>query len=243
MQIIRIDETPSSNNYASNYIAMQEVAEGTVFLAHHQTDGRGQGTNRWESESGSNLTFSLVLLPRFLSPADQFWLSQVVALGIADFLIRVVPGVSIKWPNDMLIERKKIAGILIEHTVAGNALKHTIAGVGLNINQIQFARYIPEATSLALTTGNFYNTEAILSELYGTIMSRYTQLQMGDIRGLQNDYMGHLYGFGLSCRFMTGERTFEGKIRGTDRFGRLLVEESDCTLNYWQFKEIALLWD
>ncbi len=243
MQIIRVYETSSTNNYASSFIAENKVDEGTVFHTYRQLQGRGQGENRWESEHDSNLTFSLVLHPGFLTPADQFLISQAVSLGIADFLGRMVAEVSVKWPNDLLIAKRKVAGVLMEHTIAGNSLLHTIVGIGVNINQTHFAPFKPEATSLALTTGCAYDTEVLLPELYEALMNRYSQLQAGDVHGIENDYLSKLYGFEQSNRFSANERIFEGKIRGIDRFGHLLVEEKSGTINQWQFKEITLLWD
>lgn len=243
MQIVRIDETPSTNNYASSFLKNNEVEEGTVFITCNQTDGRGQGTNQWESEAGSNLTFSLILKPVFLAPADQFQLSQVVSLGIADFLSGIVSDVKIKWPNDLIINGRKLAGILLEHTMAGNQMMHTIAGIGLNINQKVFKPYKPEATSLSLITGSLFDTEDILTDLTQAILNRYSQLKQGHLHLIQNDYLRQLLGYAEKCRFRSGGRTFEGVICGTDSFGRLQVRDATGKLEHWQMREISILWD
>ena len=132
--VVLLEQVGSTNNYATSQVRENEVEEGTVFLAVNQTLGRGQQTNKWESENGKNLTLSIVLHPDFLEIKDQFLLSKVVCLGIASFLSKYVGAVSIKWPNDIYVENRKICGILIENAIMNGRFSSSVVGIGLNVS-------------------------------------------------------------------------------------------------------------
>ena len=135
--IIVFNELDSTNNYA-NQLVKEKAAQGTVVLAHYQESGRGQVGNFWESERDKNLLFSVILYPGFLEAGKQFYISKAVSLALADLLKEQLNDVKIKWPNDIYVGEKKIAGILIENTVKGITLDSSIVGVGLNVNQERF---------------------------------------------------------------------------------------------------------
>ena len=124
---------------APSYLGSGEFTEGTVIYADHQSAGKGQPGNRWESEKGKNLLFSVILCPQSVSPEDQFLISMSLSLGICDFLDNHIREAKIKWPNDILARGKKIAGILIEASPDHGA---AVVGIGLNVNW----REIPEHT-------------------------------------------------------------------------------------------------
>jgi BirA family biotin operon repressor/biotin-[acetyl-CoA-carboxylase] ligase len=115
-----------------------EAEEGLLIFADFQSRGRGQGDHSWQSRPGENLLMSLLLRPAFLSASDQFLLSILASVGICDYLREKGVHATVKWPNDILTSRGKIAGILIEHLIKGELLDTTILGIGLNINQAQF---------------------------------------------------------------------------------------------------------
>ena len=106
--LLFLERIASSNQYALNLLDVEKPAEGTIVLTYDQYAGRGQINKHWESEPGKNLTCSIILYPDFLPARQQFVLSQVVALSIADTLRSFIPnGVKIKWPNDLYIYDKK----------------------------------------------------------------------------------------------------------------------------------------
>jgi BirA family biotin operon repressor/biotin-[acetyl-CoA-carboxylase] ligase len=133
-------------------------------VADYQTAGRGCGTNRWESERGRNLLFSLLIRPHGLSANRQFHLSMAISLAISETLGQHVGDVSIKWPNDIYWRDGKIAGILIEHTLQGALIKDSIIGVGLNVNQREFRSDAPNPVSLWQISGQETNREELLGE-------------------------------------------------------------------------------
>ena len=113
-EIIHIRETNSTNNYLKELLQTQNVDEGTVVWADFQSAGKGQRGNGWESEAGKNILFSIVLFPGFIKAGEQFILSQIVSLAVANCLQEYTAGISIKWPNDIYWNEKKICGILLE---------------------------------------------------------------------------------------------------------------------------------
>lgn len=98
---------------------MDQVEDLTVFAARYQTNGRGQKGNSWESAVGENLTFSILVKPKFIKAEDQFLISQITTLGIVNYLRDRGIIASIKWPNDIYVNNRKICGILIEHYLGG----------------------------------------------------------------------------------------------------------------------------
>ena len=129
MKIEKFDTLPSTNQYCE-LLNLDETEEFTVIVARTQTAGIGQRGNHWEAEPGKNLTFSLVLKPKWLPIADQYQLTKAVSLGITDYLMPLIAEghgrVRIKWPNDIYVDDKKICGILITHRIAGGQIAASV---------------------------------------------------------------------------------------------------------------------
>ena len=149
---IRWFDTIDSTN--TRLVALHsELPDRTVYAARFQTAGRGQQGNRWESRAGENLMFSILLKPDFLPASDQFILSQIVALGLLDYLQSRGLTATIKWPNDIYAGDRKICGTLIETGLADKRVSWAVAGIGLNVNQQVFDPSLPNPTSMTLETG------------------------------------------------------------------------------------------
>ena len=157
--IIWFDELDSTNDEAARHI--HDLDNLSVLSAGSQISGRGQRSNVWMSEPGKNLTFSVVLkygepghfrsdrLPSVMA-RDQKLISDIVSSSVLEFLSTYGINAEIKFPNDILVDGRKICGILIEHSVRGLYLVHSIVGIGLNINQRNFDATLPNPTSMAL---------------------------------------------------------------------------------------------
>lgn len=236
-----LDSTGSTNTFASALAGSGEGSHGTVVATGFQTSGRGQGGNRWESERGMNLTFSIIVTPENLPAADQFLLSMVVSLGIAGALKKHLDGISIKWPNDIYAGDDKIAGILIEHAITGNVIGHTIAGIGLNVNQTVFTGGAPNPVSMKLITGTEYNTAEIMNEVLESIDTQYRLLFTQHRDDVTARYNLMLYRRGEWHRFRAEGREFRGMITGTGDSGALLVKEETGTTCSYLFREIGYI--
>jgi BirA family biotin operon repressor/biotin-[acetyl-CoA-carboxylase] ligase len=237
--LIHLSSVDSTNIFANRLITQEEVQEGTVILADHQINGKGQGGNRWLSEPGSNLLFSAVFNPDFLRADRQYYLSMVVANAIADFLSDFSNNIAIKWPNDILISHKKIAGILIENTILGEYLRTTIAGIGLNVNQVKFPEEIPDAVSLTMTTGRQYKLNELLGPLLEKLSASVNLLYENRIGLIRTTYLNNLYGLNEWHDFSDPLGQFEGRITDVAESGELMVLKRNGELCNYGFREIT----
>ncbi len=237
--IEQIHITDSTNNYAATQLLTKRPPEGTVFVASSQIDGRGQQSNIWESEPFKNLTFSILLYPRFLEIVKQFEISKAISLGVTDYLKEISDQVSIKWPNDIYIGNRKIAGILIENSVSGNKISSCIVGIGLNINQLVFTGDAPNPVSLLQITGRVYDLDGALSNLCLKIDARYQQLLNGKFGQIDADYIEMMYRRDIWSPYADETGDFEGRIIGVDQIGQLKIETRSGRVRKYQFKEVT----
>jgi len=243
LEIIELETVSSTNWYAAEFARAGSVTEGTVIRAKFQTDGKGQGDNKWESESGMNLTFSLILKPLFLHPENQFHLNKSIALGVLDFVRNLnIPGeFKLKWPNDIYAGNRKLGGILINNTITGSEYSMAIAGIGLNINQVTFDPLLPAPVSLKNLSGESYSLNTCFMDLLHCLSYRYTRLQTGYEQEIGNDYQQSLLGIDEERSFVVSGTTVRGTIRGVDPFGRLIVEGPDKMLQLFIHREIEFI--
>ncbi|PTN10303.1 biotin--[acetyl-CoA-carboxylase] ligase [Mangrovibacterium marinum] len=239
--VVLLERVASTNNYATSQVRENEVEEGTVFLAVNQTSGRGQQSNRWESEDGKNLTFSIVLHPDFLEIKDQFLLSKAVCLGIDAFLRKYVDQVSIKWPNDIYVGNKKICGILIENAIMNGRFSSSVVGIGLNINQATFVSDAPNPVSLFQLTGQTFDLKAVLQELLEQIDRYYCQLIDGNVGEINRLFEAKLFRLNSWHTFRDENHEYRGRIIGVNEIGQLKVEEESGLVNEYHFKEVSYL--
>jgi len=239
--IIELERVDSTNTYADNMLQKSDLEEGTVIWAFEQFAGRGLNENKWESEPGKNLTFSVILHPYFLSGETQFRLNKIISLGIFDFMNRLIPGITIKWPNDIYVRNRKIAGILIENKIIGSCIKTSIAGIGININQTHYASEILNPVSLIQVLRREMALREALVAVCQCMNDRYLKLKNEDYNNIDQDYHKALLGFNEWRRFEKMGESFEGKIEGVDDFGRLLIMNRMGDRFYFNHKEIEII--
>jgi BirA family transcriptional regulator, biotin operon repressor / biotin---[acetyl-CoA-carboxylase] ligase len=239
--IVRLEVTDSTNNYANRQIRENGLSEGTVFLAHEQTAGRGQQKNVWESETGENLLFSIVLYPDFLEIRRQFMLSKVVTLGIYKALNKYVDSLKIKWPNDIYAGDQKLGGILIENSIMSGLLKNAVVGIGLNVNQTVFYSDAPNPVSLQLLTNQHYDCEVILSEILSGINWYYSVLRDGQEDVIDQEFISVLYRLNEKHFYKADDEVFEGEIIGVNEIGQLQIRKQDGKVMEFHFKEVEFL--
>ena len=172
--IIRLQEIDSTNRFLKNLDSYDEEAL-TVAVADYQTSGKGQGSHTWEGERGKNLLCSLLVCPRWVPVRQQFLLSEAGALAIKEALDTYAEGFTLKWPNDVYWNDKKISGTLIETAVDSRGIKRCIFGVGININQTQFLSDAPNPVSLAQILGHEVDREEVLQKIIEEF-ERYCEL-------------------------------------------------------------------
>ena len=236
--IYRIDETTLTNDEARD----AKYRHGDIVWAERQTAGRGQRGHTWTSPEGENLTFSMVLEPRFLPVGEQFLLSEAVTLALTDTFAAYGIDTRIKWTNDIYIGDRKLVGILIEHNHAGASLSRTIAGIGINVNQTEFDPALPNPVSMAMVAGRTFDRGEVLEAFRRHIGIRYAQLELDERETLQRDYRERMYRLGErhTFRYPDGTPT-EASIEGVRPTGELLLRHADGTLREYLFKEIEFV--
>ncbi len=224
---------------ALEMVRKHDTVEGTVIITNEQTKGRGQRGNQWSSSAGENLTLSLILNPRFLKVPEQFYLNKIISLAVFSSVHDLVPDCDclIKWPNDILIANKKVAGILIENNVKGSTLESSVVGIGLNVNQLNFG--ILNATSLASSSGKEFNLEAVFEKLILNIESYYLKLKSGRLDEIKQEYLQSLYGYKVPIR-LREEYEFMGEIVDVESSGHLIVS-AKRKVHRFDFKEVEFL--
>jgi BirA family biotin operon repressor/biotin-[acetyl-CoA-carboxylase] ligase len=237
-RIIKLSSVDSTNNYAAKLLEEQKVGEGTAILASFQEEGRGQRGAKWQSAPYENLLCSIIVFPHFLRVDNHFLLSKAVALAIVDLLNGLgIKDVTIKWPNDILVSRKKIAGILIENAIRGFQLESSIIGIGLNVNPSNLPT--EHSTSLFHLRGVPRSIDDVAMRLFECLNKRYAQLQ-SDQSGISSDYWKHLHAVLQQETFLIDGVEVEAKITGLRNDGRLTL--SDDTREWGPFHFGQIRW-
>ncbi len=238
---IALDETTSTNSFASELIKSKQAENGTTISAHSQTSGRGQRGNVWNSSPWLNLTCSVICYPN-LEADKMFYLNIITSLAAADILEKITARqIEIKWPNDILIRSGKVAGILIENQLKGNKIQCAIIGIGINVNQTEFGKEI-NATSIKLETGNSYDIQDVLTEFHSRLDHYIRYLEEKEFTLLKEKYYLRLFGLNKEKKIRDSTGEFEGKITGINEQGNLLVEKKNTgKIQAYDLKEIQFL--
>jgi BirA family biotin operon repressor/biotin-[acetyl-CoA-carboxylase] ligase len=201
--------------------------------------GRGQRGNAWESTQGLNCLFSLILYPTFLPAEKHFLLNQLISVGLRSALEDLIrKDVFIKWPNDMICEGKKIAGILPEVNWSGGKAQSAIVGIGINVNQESFLN--GHAISLKNITGVEKDLDDVLNVVVNSIERTYQSLLQGDSESILEEYQAYLFRRNELARFfLPDQSTFQGTIKGVDEDGRLIIHDESGEQRLFGTKEVA----
>ncbi|MCF8361892.1 MAG: biotin--[acetyl-CoA-carboxylase] ligase [Prolixibacteraceae bacterium] len=240
-KIIKLDEVDSTNNYATKNIEKYNWSEGTIVLARQQLKGRGQINSSWESEPNKNLLFSIVLYPQVLPAHYQFLISKVIALGVAGVAKKYTDNVFIKWPNDVYIGHKKVAGILIENSIMGMNIGWSVCGIGLNVNQRKFTGGAPNPVSLIHFSEKEIQLDDTLNMLCEEIDGWYRILLAGEIDKIDAAYADRLYRYNEKALYSDNNGTFTGTIAGVNEIGQLLIRKDTGLMATYNFKQVEYL--
>ena len=237
---IKVSQTASTNTYLSRLAAT--LPGGTVIYTPCQTAGRGQRGNSWESEDYKNLTFSLLLKRPPLKARDQFFLSEAAALAVVKALTAEAgEGFTVKWPNDVYWQDKKICGMLIENSLDGSDIATSIVGIGINVNQERFVSNAPNPVSLINITGHEHDLMSLLKQVCSGIEQVVSSLDDNTARqDLHRCYMTALYrNDGTMHPFEDASgHHFMATIAGIAPDGTLTLRHEDGSTHDYLFKEV-----
>lgn len=227
-RIAVLDEVDSTNNEARR-LAEEGAPEGTLVLAAKQTAGKGRRGRFWESPKGEGIWMSFLLRPDF-EPVHASMLTLVAAMAV-ERAIRGLCGADclIKWPNDIVLNGKKICGILTEMSTEDDRIRYVVVGIGINANQKSFPQELSgSATSLLLELGQPVKRALLVKEILEAWEHYYDMfLNTLDFGPLQEEYNENLVNRGRQVQVLARDGQWSGVSRGVDREGQLLVETAD----------------
>ena len=238
-KIIRLDNVNSTNSFLSENLNDSSFFEGVVVVANAQTQGRGQGENLWHSNSGDNLLFSVLLQPK-CDLIYQFYLNQFIAVSICQTLKQFGLDCQIKWPNDILVNKKKIAGILIENKIQGRMLHSSIVGVGLNVNQSDFPDQLINPTSMKLLLKDSIDINQVLETLIVQLEKHYFQFKRNELNVINENYQSLLFKRNEKAYFIIKGKRVETIIREVNKQGEIVLE-IDNELKSFSNSEIKMI--
>ncbi len=218
------------------------LPHGAIFVTDDQTAGRGQRGNSWEAAPGENLTFSILLRPRTITPIESFTISMLTSLSIADALEAHLHGkhVMIKWPNDIYVDDLKLCGILIENSFMGRTIAHSIVGIGINVNQRQFLSDAPNPVSMANLADRHFDLHVLLNEVGQRILDDFDAYEDApDIEALTATYRARQWrGTGIHrWHDVLRNETIEAEILSVAPTGHLTLATNPPRT--FAFKELA----
>lgn len=245
LYIKRFAVIDSTNAYArrnaSGLWAAAGAARVVVVYADEQTAGRGQRGNVWQSAAGENLLATIMVRPASLPVVSQFALSQVIALAVREAVSKFGIEASLKWPNDIYVGNRKLAGILVELDYSGPFVEQAVIGVGLNVNQSAFAPMDKVPVSMKMLQGSTFDVENVLSALLETFAHYYSLLCSGEYDVLSAEYKKHLLGYDCVMRYRDAVSEFDAVIADVEGSGHLVLKRVSGTLSRYAFKEVELL--
>ena len=216
----------------------KSLPEGLVLYTDFQSAGKGQSGNAWESSKGMNLLFSVMLHPDRLPMDELFLVSQLVSIAIKKALDEYTSNITVKWPNDIYWNDKKLAGILIENSLQGNKIMSVVIGIGLNVNQKMFLSNAPNPVSLIQITGKRQNRKQLLQQIIQNIMELYYEMDKGKIRKI---YVESLYRKSGFYSYEANNETFQAKTLEVQPDGMLVLETEKGELKSFYFKEVQFI--
>ena len=222
------NQVDSTNQWAKS-LANEGAPEGTVVIAEEQAAGKGRLQRGWYSPAYQGMWMSLILRPKFL-PQDAPKMTLLMAVAIAKVLRNLEIPVGIKWPNDILLNGKKIVGILTEISAEIEQIHYIVVGIGLNINisQEDIPKELQEiATSLFIHSEKKWQRSAIIADFLLEVEALYNEAQENGFAKILEMWRDLNITLGSDVRVVSGEESFEGKAIELDPSGALWVEKSD----------------
>lgn len=238
---------PSTNTALAKAVeAGARLPEGSVYLTRGQTEGRGQSLRSWYGTPGANLTFSILLMPDQLAPSNIFALNAFASLAVSTTLEELLPPrytgrVSVKWPNDVYVGDRKIAGILIQNVLRGHRVQWSVLGLGLNINEDQFPPELHNsATSLKLLLGLDTPLDEVLTLLFKQLTYWYRLIETDRIQDLRTAYRDRLYRLGLLTPFRrtSDQSRMLATITGVSSQGLLQLRYADGSTELFNLQQL-----
>ena len=237
---IYLQEVDSTNDHLKTLVESRDLPHGYFVASEYQTSGRGQVGKRWLADAGQNLLLSALYRPVKLGIDRYFYLNMSVCLALMDTLNQFHKGFVIKWPNDILFDKKKIAGILIENSIANGHLRQAIVGIGVNVNQRNFPPVLEvPPVSLSGIMGRSVDRSYLRESLFQRLNARYRQF-LNQPESIRQQFQEHLYGFHEAVPVKVGHRKGPLQIRAISGDGTMQAHWQGQKTSF-QFRELRFL--
>ena len=221
-------EVTDSTNEQAKKLAWEGAPHGTLITADTQTSGKGRRGRSWESEEQNGIYMSFILKPKIL-PQNASMLTLVTASSVSLAIQKQLKKEGIisyiKWPNDIVMNQKKICGILTEMELKQGEIAHIIVGIGINVNQKKFPKEIDIASSIFLETGQILEKEELIQEILRCFEEKYTIfLKTEDLTELKQEYESLLINKEKRVTVLEPKGSWEGIARGITNKGELIID-------------------
>jgi len=242
MKLVKLDAIDSTNDYLKDLVHSQKAQNFTVVTAEYQNNGKGQMGTVWSSEKSKNIIMSMLVQDFIADAASIFDLNIAVSLAVIQSLKSLnVTQLSIKWPNDIMADNKKVGGILIENSFKSDGTIYSVIGLGLNVNQTNFEN-LPQASSISLVLGSIVDKDELLFLIIENIKKNIQSWEQNSNLFFEQ-YTNLLFKKDLPMRFESNDGSFfTGIIRGIKNSGRLNLENESKILVDFDIKEIKMIY-
>lgn len=238
LKILTYEQIESTNTLAWQRLKDGEAQNGDIILANYQINGKGQGKNTWYSTDGSNLLLSFICKDIQIKATQLTQLNMLVSLSVFNTVNYFFPEItSLKWPNDIMVNEQKIAGILIETALQGEYIKNAVIGIGININEENFPEFLPAACSFYTLSKKYHDLDSVFNILIEQLDKQLSKLKISGFEEIREEYESVLFGMETIRYFRSGEKEFSGIIKGINGHGQLCVEV-DGKIKIFNNKEI-----
>lgn len=243
MRVIKLSAIHSTNDFLKELSKNQTLENFTSVIAENQTKGKGQMGAVWVSEIGKNLIMSTLVKDVLRKTGEVFHLNVAISISLIQILEALkVPNLAIKWPNDIMSDTKKVAGILIENRFKSDTSVESIVGIGMNVNQKDF-HSLPNASSLALIMDNEFELDSLLEEIILAIKKNCEFISNNTSDKLWEIYFNYLFKKDQLMPFEDRDKNrFNGTILGVSTDGKLEVLLQNKSVKTFGIKEIQMLY-
>ena len=239
--LLQVKSLTSTNDFLEVLLNSTSCDNGTIVLAKEQTKGQGMRGSLWESEAGKNLTFSYLFVPGKLRVEDQFYVSKAACLAVSNAVNTMMGNEQskVKWPNDIYMNNKKMAGILIKSSLKGEWIQHLSIGIGLNVNQESFK--LETATSMKMESGQSFDLQSVLREVIREVDKHLSWVEGKELDLIDRYYYRKLIGFGKWLLYRIGDKKVEGSIVRIQTNGHVILQFRNGKTKNFDLKEISLV--
>jgi len=231
-----------STNIKAKELGRKGYPDGTVIIAEEQNNGKGRMGRDWYSPGRTGLWFSILLRPE-IPPIRAPFLTIIASIAVVKAIKRIDTGIKpeIKWPNDILIQGKKVCGILSELSADLGKIKYTVVGIGINVNQKNFPTgLLDKASSLKKHTGYRIDRTVLMRSVLEFFERGYQQLELQEYNRILDEWKSYLKIVGREVFVYNGSEKVEGKVIGISSQGELILQDKNGTNHYFWAGDVSL---